>query len=831
MANAPAECFAHSLTLYPSPDYAALVFLIIVGTVVTITALTSFYFKCILGYGDKRFKTYDNGVSVLFFLRFLFTGGSYQSLAKITADCTRRRVYSGFRRFVFFGREIWTVGHPAVVKHIFGSKANLWYKVDKVTLNQILFTKGSANNAMLYTGDDANWKNTRHSLSPYFMLSNFEKINELVDTIVNKHLVRLLRYRNGRAELLELMLFVTVDLLCQTLYGASLALDDLTVLVESLAEYTVPATAHRGTYDGLNAQDYHTKVAREISSNAPKGTLANIILSECPSIPDELRHENCAFFLEALTPAFASFWSISQICMASATQADIVEKCIKNPIFRQQCIKESMRMYPPVPALWGRIAKKTHMFANPVYDETAKDERCFVAKLLTNPDIRTQSHITVKKDTIVFAIPAVLHHDDRFWMNPDEFNPSRWNEDPLVIKGSRLHESAFGGLALTNSLDTKNKIASVLKKSKEQPKEIHSHSAYDFQDHPIRVKLFGTKYEQDIDEWNFEHLKVASEAEKFSQWKFFPFGLGKHTCLGRRLAIQLVDAIVANTLSFGVNFENGVAPNLFKRHWTDRVCPINAVYYYPADPIWIEISTTQKDLKRMANERKMRTSIYNIQKLICNGESLYEESTMSTKSAVLFIDCQNEFLEPKGKLYGRVENVMEKLGTKKHIKEIMDAAIDSESLVIRAPVEMSNGEKFVSSGFDEWKHTKMKGLFVSGTWNWKFPENMGFTKNDIVINGRTTFDCTINTDLEHILRDNRIKRLFVAGFLTDACIETTITSLTEIFKNEIDIHPISDATAAYTMDAHQITFDHVFSKLVKPLTTLQAVEMLLEERK
>ena len=91
-------------------------------------------------------------------------------------------------------------------------------------------------------------------------------------------------------------------------------------------------------------------------------------------------------------------------------------------------------MYPPVPALWGRIANETHTFSNPLYDPDVTDDRSLLGKLFSDPDIRTVESITIKKDTMVMVIPACLHYDDRVWMNAEEFLPSRWNKDPKIIQ-------------------------------------------------------------------------------------------------------------------------------------------------------------------------------------------------------------------------------------------------------------------------------------------------------------------------------------------------------------------------------------------------------------
>ena len=266
------------------------------------------------------------------------------------------------------------------------------------------------------------------------------------------------RYRQGRAELLELLLFITVDLLCQVLYGAALPQDELNVLVEALSEYTVPATAHRGVYPGgLDCYDYHRKVAKEISDKAPDGVFAKIIMKD-EHMSETNRYENCAFFLEALTPVFASFWTLCNVLLKSSHESNIKDVCLQDPVFREKCIKESLRMYPPVPVLWARIANKTHSFDNPLYDATVEDKRGILGRIFSKPDFRTVKSITIKKDTMVFTVPACLHYDDRFWLNPEEFLPSRWDKDPRIIKSNtttvRLaRKTCWGALALSKEED------------------------------------------------------------------------------------------------------------------------------------------------------------------------------------------------------------------------------------------------------------------------------------------------------------------------------------------------------------------------------------------
>lgn len=353
------------------------------------------------------------------------------------------------------------------------------------------------------------------------------------------------------------MLYITVDLLCIVLYGADLPQHELNILVEALAEFTVPATPYRGRYPGgLDCKDYHSKIAREISHKAPDGVFAKIIMKD-EHMSEKLRYENCAFFLEALTPAFASFWTVSNIILKGAVDVGTKQECLENPTFREQCIKESLRMYPPVPALWGRIANKTHTVDNPLYDSSVRDERSFWRKMIfADPDIRTIESITIKKDTMVMVIPACLHYDDRIWMNPEVFMPSRWDKDPRIIQdnfttarkarqsvwgeftslmnSSSNHTSSdpvpfcTGALALGKEEDTMAK----LKEEKATMKM--KKSGYDASALPMRYKLFGFESERNVEMENHEQLLAASDVEDLITYSFFPFGLGKHMCLGRR---------------------------------------------------------------------------------------------------------------------------------------------------------------------------------------------------------------------------------------------------------------------------------------------------------
>ena len=67
-----------------------------------------------------------------------------------------------------------------------------------------------------------------------------------------------------------------------------------------------------------------------------------------------------------------------------------------------------------------------------------------------------------------------------------------------------------------------------------------------------------------------------------------------------------------------------------------------------------------------------------------------------------------------------------------------------------------------------------------------------YEKTDIVVEGRCGFDACEGSDLEHLLKENGIRNVYVCGFTTDHCVKETMNSLTDKGFNCI---LVSDCTA------------------------------------
>ena len=543
-------------------------------------------------------KPFVNGVSYTFLFKVVGSGSSLDAIVKLLSRRIRKRLFVSTKKWVFFGDETWWVGHPAIAAQAFAPKnMKNWRKLTKDETLALFYMSQEdrhRRNAMLYTGDDDGWKHARTGLTPFFYNYDFAEYDEKMDSCVAGHLKSAAQQEHP-FELLSMTLKITVDLLCRTLYNCVLPEDELDILTSSLAEYIVPGTSTSKQFPGgLDALQYHTKVATEMGKKAPEGTLAHIILNDIPSMPQELREENLAFFLEALTPAFAAFWTICNILQS--IDASSRERAKKDAVFRQQCIKESLRMYPPVPILWPRQALSDQTFKNPLYNpyEGPSSNQGFLSKLFFGTPVEDQPSITIKKGTSVILFPGVYHHDDRFWVRSNEFLPERWDKEPDILAGgntaqiaTRKRMSKFAGLVSKKKDIQKggraNRAASYLASSSMRKYANQS---------SVRSQIFGKQHEQLCTEAGIDQLFECTidDHDSLQAWTFLPFGLGQHACLGRRLAIRMVDSIVSMFLEYDAQFHDGVIPSLLTRKlWHQRTSGTNAAYNAPADPVFIEV--------------------------------------------------------------------------------------------------------------------------------------------------------------------------------------------------------------------------------------------------
>jgi len=194
------------------------------------------------------------------------------------------------------------------------------------------------------------------------------------------------------------------------------------------------------------------------------------------------------------------------------------------------------------------------------------------------------------------------------------------------------------------------------------------------------------------------------------------------------------------------------------------------------------------------------------------------------KTAILFIEFQNEFCHPKGVLNSAVQGSIESTGMMKNSVRVAEAMREAGATVMHAPIFFSEGHSELPKDI----YGILKGVadgnaFVKGSWGAEFFEEMKPQDGDIIVDGKIGLDAFKCTNLDYLLRANGIETLVVAGFLTNCCVESTLrtgyelnyqtVSLTDCTAATSDEEQTFASTKSHPMFSHTMSHDALIAAL------------------
>jgi len=149
-------------------------------------------------------------------------------------------------------------------------------------------------------------------------------------------------------------------------------------------------------------------------------------------------------------------------------------------------------------------------------------------------------------------------------------------------------------------------------------------------------------------------------------------------------------------------------------------------------------------------------------------------------TAVVVVDYQNDFVAPGGALDKVGQRSVELEAIHDAIVEAVGAARSAGARVLFLRSEYSTPEdKFVSEAFFDQALRRFHGLHrsipicVPGTWGVEFFGEVQPEADDLVVT-KHRFGGFQGTDLDLVLRTNRIKTLVFTGGITQVCVESTV---------------------------------------------------------
>ncbi len=160
----------------------------------------------------------------------------------------------------------------------------------------------------------------------------------------------------------------------------------------------------------------------------------------------------------------------------------------------------------------------------------------------------------------------------------------------------------------------------------------------------------------------------------------------------------------------------------------------------------------------------------------------------NSKIAILVVEFQKTWTE-RSFFHKLIKKEYESKNVYQNTKQLLEVARKNGLKVIQSPFILDKSDKARYKRIPFFP--KLFGQFTANTWRTEYTEGI-FDKSDIEVRGRYGFDNTKGSNLQNILEENNIAKIYFIGFTTDHCVAETMHTL---ISDGYECILVSDCTA------------------------------------
>jgi len=196
----------------------------------------------------------------------------------------------------------------------------------------------------------------------------------------------------------------------------------------------------------------------------------------------------------------------------------------------------------------------------------------------------------------------------------------------------------------------------------------------------------------------------------------------------------------------------------------------------------------------------------------------YVQSQTKEKSALILIETQNEWMHEEGKLYNALVTDKDMMHhSMANIEKILDHARKNNIKVIHVGLRFEKGYPELANGKSGLrKAIPNAGTFPINEFGSQFYETVQPIENEFVVTGRVGASGFTGSNLDVYLRNNKIENLYLVGYATHVCVEST---LREAHEKGYNTFLISDGTSAFNRTQQDYVINEVVHHFGEHLTT------------
>ncbi|STD54554.1 cysteine hydrolase [Empedobacter falsenii] len=192
------------------------------------------------------------------------------------------------------------------------------------------------------------------------------------------------------------------------------------------------------------------------------------------------------------------------------------------------------------------------------------------------------------------------------------------------------------------------------------------------------------------------------------------------------------------------------------------------------------------------------------------------------KSALILIETQNEWMHPDGKLNKALLKDKEMMQTSiTNIEKALDYARKNNIEVIHVGLRFEKGYPELANGKSGLrKAIPNAGTFPINEFGSQFYETVKPIEGEFVVTGRVGASGFTGSNLDAYLRNNKIENIYLVGYATHVCVEST---LRDGHERSYNTYVISDATSAFNKMQQSYFLSEVVHHFGEHLTTEEFV--------
>ncbi|SHF19585.1 Nicotinamidase-related amidase [Mariniphaga anaerophila] len=192
------------------------------------------------------------------------------------------------------------------------------------------------------------------------------------------------------------------------------------------------------------------------------------------------------------------------------------------------------------------------------------------------------------------------------------------------------------------------------------------------------------------------------------------------------------------------------------------------------------------------------------------------------KSALVLIETQNEWMHEDGKLYKALVKDKEMMKNSiANIEKALDYARKNNIEVLHVGLRFEKGYPELANGKSGLrKAIQNAGTFPINEFGSQFYEPVKPIEGEFVVTGRVGASGFTGSNLDAYLRNNKIENLYLVGYATHVCVEST---LRDAHDKGYNTFLISDGTSAFNRTQQDYVLNEIVHHFGKHLTTKEFV--------